>query len=59
MDLVSQNLHEGTGFAILRGLDSRKHTPEDNLIIFLGLASYIGDIRGVQDKHGTMICMWY
>ena len=56
LDRASHNIHEGTGFSILRGLDLSSYTPEDQLVVFLGLASYIGDIRGVQDKRGTMIC---
>lgn len=59
LDRASHNIHEGTGFAIIRGLDLNSFTPEDKLVIFLGLASYIGDIRGVQDRRGTMICMLF
>ena len=50
-------MHEGTGFAIVRGLDLDNLTLEDKLVIFLGVADYMGNVRGVQDRRGTMICM--
>lgn len=56
LDRASYNIHEGNGFAIIRGLDLSSFTPEDNVVIFLGLASYIADVRGVQDRRGSMIC---
>ncbi|KAK4100171.1 Clavaminate synthase-like protein [Parathielavia hyrcaniae] len=49
------DVHQRCGFAIVRGLDPRKYTAEDNVIIFLGVASYIGEQRGVQDKKGSML----
>lgn len=45
---ISQSLHEGPGFALVRGLDTEKYSDEDVMIIFLGLGSYIGSQRG---KH--------
>lgn len=45
LDAIAQNLHEGTGISLLRGLDT-KYSDEDYLIIFLGLGSYIGSQRG-------------
>lgn len=43
---VAHNIHEGTGFSLLRGFNTQKYTDEDNLIIFLGLGSHIGSQRG-------------
>ncbi|KAK1835896.1 hypothetical protein QBC39DRAFT_249580 [Podospora conica] len=54
-DRASPNVHEGTGFAVIRGLDLSSFRPEDQLVIFLGLASYMGNVRGMQDRRGTMI----
>jgi hypothetical protein len=39
---VSATLHEGVGFAVIRGLDSNLYSDEDNLIIHAGLVSWIG-----------------
>ncbi|KAL2162884.1 hypothetical protein VTH06DRAFT_6720 [Thermothelomyces fergusii] len=52
---ASRDVHEGRGFAIVRGLDPLRYTAEENLIIFLGIANYIGEQRGVQDKMGSML----
>jgi hypothetical protein len=52
---ASLDVHQETGFAIVRGLDPRKYTAEDNVTIFLGIANYIGNQRGVQDKKGSML----
>jgi hypothetical protein len=52
---ASIDVHQGRGFAIVRGMDPRKHTAEDNMAIFLGISNYIGEQRGIQDKRGTML----
>ncbi|KAL2152324.1 hypothetical protein VTH82DRAFT_5508 [Thermothelomyces myriococcoides] len=52
---ASLDVHEGRGFAIIRGLDPLRYTAEENLAIFLGISSYIGEQRGVQDKMGSML----
>lgn len=48
-------IHHGKGFAIIRGLDPKEFSAEDNLIIFLGISSYIGSKRGRQDEDGNML----
>ncbi|KAL1837018.1 hypothetical protein VTJ49DRAFT_4387 [Mycothermus thermophilus] len=55
LERASHQVHQGRGFVIVRGLDPRKYTAEDNVTIFLGVASYIGEQRGVQDKKGSML----
>lgn len=52
---ASFDVHEGQGFVIIRGLSPRKYTAEDNAKIFLGIANYIGEQRGVQDKRGSVL----
>ena len=49
------DIHQGRGFSIVRGIDPREYTAEDNMIIFLAISSYIGEQRGIQDKKGTML----
>ncbi|KAB5551077.1 hypothetical protein GE09DRAFT_965280 [Coniochaeta sp. 2T2.1] len=49
------DIHRGRGFAIIRGLDPKDFSLEDNLIVFLGVSSYIGSQRGRQDEDGNML----
>jgi len=53
---LALELHYGKGFFIIRGLDPARYNPEENLLLFLGISSYIGDTRGRQDDMGNMIC---
>jgi hypothetical protein len=48
---LSHELHFGHGFFVLRGLDVDKYTREENVIIYTGISSYIGSIRGRQDAY--------
>lgn len=48
-------IHNGKGFGLLRGLDPSQYSVEDLLLVYLGLASYIGDERGVQNRKGDML----
>lgn len=52
---VAGRLHFGIGFAILRGLEPKKYSPPDNVLLYLGITSYIAEIRGCQDYDGRMI----
>lgn len=54
LDKARRQVHEGQGFAIVRGI-GLSDSAEDNTNIFLGLASYIGNTRGIQDKQGSML----
>jgi hypothetical protein len=47
---ISRELHLGHGFKVLRGLPVRKHSREDNIIIYAGVSSYIAPICGRQDS---------
>ncbi|KAL6920942.1 hypothetical protein FSHL1_004918 [Fusarium sambucinum] len=51
----AETLHLGKGFVVIRGIDGAKYTNEDSVTIFLGVASYIGDKRGLQDRKGNML----
>lgn len=42
---VSHSLHKGLGFAVLRGLNPKKYSDEDNLIMYAGIVSWIGRER--------------
>ncbi|KAI2634114.1 hypothetical protein GGS26DRAFT_552283 [Hypomontagnella submonticulosa] len=52
---LAVELHEGRGFFVIRGLDTRLYSDEDSLIVFLGISSYIGNIRGKQIDDGSML----
>ncbi|KAJ8127889.1 hypothetical protein O1611_g5748 [Lasiodiplodia mahajangana] len=53
------DIHRGSGLCIVRGLNPSAYSVEDNTIIFLGLASYIGEERGVQSSKGEMLTHVY
>jgi len=42
-------LQSGRGFFVLRGLQPDNYSVEDNIIIYAGVSSYIGSVRGRQD----------
>lgn len=48
---ISRELHLGHGFKVLRGLPVTKHGREDNIIIYAGVSSHIGPLRGRQDTQ--------
>lgn len=52
---ITTDIHYGRGFSILRGLDPSRYTAEDNMLLFLGISSYIGNRRGRQGQDGEMI----
>jgi len=54
LESIADILHHGIGFAVLRGLDPRKYSRFDNAIIYLGITSYIAEIKGCQDSSGNM-----
>ncbi|KAJ6089771.1 hypothetical protein N7467_004987 [Penicillium canescens] len=49
---LSHDLHFGRGFCVLRRLPVEKWTREENVIVYAGVSSHIGAVRGRQDtKH--------
>jgi hypothetical protein len=48
---LSRELHFGHGFFVLRGLDVDRYIREENIIIYAGVSSHIGSIRGRQDAY--------
>ncbi|KAH8204727.1 hypothetical protein TruAng_001061 [Truncatella angustata] len=55
LERCGQEIHEGHGIVIIRGLDPEKYSIEDSTTIYLGISSYIGDQRGVQSSKGAML----
>jgi hypothetical protein len=52
---IALEIHDGIGFTILRGLEPRRYSALDNVLIYLGVTSYIAPIRGVQNSSGNML----
>ncbi|KAH8587384.1 TfdA family taurine catabolism dioxygenase TauD [Bisporella sp. PMI_857] len=46
---LSDELHNGHGFFVIRGLDPDAHTREENVIIYVGLSVHIAPQLGRQD----------
>lgn len=55
LDSIAEDVHLGQGITILRGLDPSKYSFEDNILIYAGIASYVGSTRGTQDKDGNVL----
>ena len=55
----ARELHNGAHFFRITGLDPSRYTDEENLILFLGAASYIADKRGIQNRKGDVIGRLY
>lgn len=56
---LAEDVHRGKGFAMIRGLNPGDFSPEDNVLVFLGLSSYIGAQRGRQDEDGNMLSKFF
>lgn len=52
---LAADIHRGKGFAVIRGLNPVDFSDEDNVVVFLGISSYIGAKRGRQDENGNML----
>ena len=49
LDSLAKELHTGRGFFVLRAIPVSSYSREENLIIYVGVSSYIANLRGVQD----------
>lgn len=52
---MRNDIYQGKGFAVLRGLDSSKYSVEDMTTIYLGVQAHIANRFGRQDKKGNML----
>jgi len=52
---IRDDVYDGRGFAILRGLDVDSYSPVDLGIVSFGITSYVAEIRGKQDRNGEII----
>ena len=51
---VSNTLHNGRGFAVIRGLAVNGRSDEDNVIAHVGIGSYIGRDRATNSNGMAM-----
>ncbi|KZF21101.1 Clavaminate synthase-like protein [Xylona heveae TC161] len=58
---LSRELHVGRGFFVLRGLRVDNYPREDNVIIYAGISSHVGNLRGRQEDtrfaNGTSLVL--
>ena len=52
---ITQDLYNGRGFAILRGLDPDDVTEEENVLIFGGVSSHVAAQRGFQHQDRELV----
>ncbi|KAK8026329.1 hypothetical protein PG991_003385 [Apiospora marii] len=55
LKLLRDELFKGRGFINIRGIDPDKFSPEDNVLVFLGISKYMGTRVGKQDLEGYML----
>ncbi|KAL2075044.1 hypothetical protein VTL71DRAFT_8824 [Oculimacula yallundae] len=55
LDGVADEIHNGRGFCVIRGLDANRYSLEDGMIVFLGIQSYVAERRMRQDEAGNML----
>lgn len=51
----SKEIYSGRGFFVLRTIPVDKYTREDVVIIYAGVSSWVGTLRGVQDPNGAVL----
>lgn len=52
---LAQQVHQGQGFFLLRGLNPKEYSDLVNAIVYIGLSCYVGERRGRQDEYGNML----
>ncbi|KAI2470017.1 Clavaminate synthase-like protein [Annulohypoxylon bovei var. microspora] len=55
LEELSQDIYNGKGLCVVRGINPDDYSVEDQTIIWLGIQAYIADRRGCQDHHGNML----
>ena len=57
LERAAEDVYNGRGFVIVRGLDPDTLSVEGSTTVYLGLSSYIAKRRGMQDQRGSMLSM--
>ncbi|GJD03995.1 taurine catabolism dioxygenase TauD [Colletotrichum higginsianum] len=48
---ISDEIHNGHGFKVVRGVPVDKYSREENVIIYAGVSSHVAPVRGRQDNQ--------
>jgi hypothetical protein len=51
----SKDVHSGPGFVVIRGYPVHTLSPAERVVVFAGVASYIGNIRARQGQGGAAL----
>ena len=52
---LARELHTGRGFFVLKTIPVDSYSREDNILIYAGVSSYVGNKRGVQDIDDSVL----
>ena len=52
---LAQGLYAQNGFFVIRGLEPRRYSSVENMVMYLGLSAYVSERRGRQDEHSNML----
>ncbi|KAL1884290.1 hypothetical protein VTK73DRAFT_3274 [Phialemonium thermophilum] len=55
LEKLSQEVHNGRGFCVIRGIIPNLYSVEDLTLVYLAIQAHIADLRGRQDKLGNML----
>ncbi|KAK4208755.1 putative taurine catabolism dioxygenase TauD [Rhypophila decipiens] len=55
LSAIRDEIYGGKGFSVVRGLNPDDYELPDLTIIYLGISSYIAQVRGKQDQRGSML----
>lgn len=52
---VTDQVYNGIGFNVIHGLDPARYTPEQNVIIYAGIAAHVAHQRGFLDRNSQRV----
>ncbi|CUS12320.1 unnamed protein product [Tuber aestivum] len=52
---LGASLYNGRGFFVLRGLNPKRYSSEENVLIYVGISCWVAERRGRQDEHNNML----
>jgi hypothetical protein len=55
LEALRDDVYNGKGFVIIRGLDTFAYSQRNLVTIYLGLTSYVAEVKGKQNQDGSML----
>jgi hypothetical protein len=55
LNQIRQDIHNGKGFTVIRGLEPSKYSAEVLSMLYLGIQSHLANKLGRQDSKGNML----